>query len=87
MGRKEQFSYEGKRALYDFLIELEDDIGKEQELDVIALCCEFTEYDNLKELQENYNVESIEDLEDKTCVIPVDPDYKDGYGRFIIQDY
>ena len=81
-GRKNQFSYDGLDALFEFLDELSEDCGTPMELDVIALCCEFTEYENLAELQENYtDIESMDDLNDNTMVIPVDDD------RFIIQDY
>ena len=56
--------------------------GEEVELDVIALCCEYTEYENLEELQENYtDIDSMEKLEDRTTVIKIDDD------RFIIQDF
>jgi len=39
MGRKDNFTYEGKKALYDYLSE-----GEDFELDIIAICCEWTEY-------------------------------------------
>ena len=83
MNRKDQFSYDGLRALYDYLEEYEESCDTEVELDVIALCCEFTEYTDLAELQQNYtNIESMDDLNDHTIVIEI-PD-SDG---FIIQDY
>ena len=82
MNRGNNFTYDGKRALYDYLEEYEDGTGEEVELDVIALCCEYTEYENLEELQENYtDIDSMEKLEDHTTVIKVDDD------RFIIQDF
>ena len=56
-GRKDQFTYEGKLALYEHLCELSDDMGAPIELDVIALCCEFTEYENLEEYSEQYGHE------------------------------
>lgn len=49
MNRTDNFSYEGKEALYNWLIELEEDTGQETELDIIALCCEFTEYKDIEE--------------------------------------
>jgi len=73
-GRGKQFSYEGLMALFEWLEDLEDSTGEEQELDVIGLCCEFTEYSSLKEFQENCgeDYESIEDIENETIVIPID---------------
>lgn len=41
--RGNQFSYDALHVLYDYLTEVEESIGEELELDVIALCCEYTE--------------------------------------------
>jgi hypothetical protein len=80
---KDNFSYEGKRALFDYLEQYSEEVGEDIELDPIALCCEYTEYDNLKDLQEQYpNIESEEDLLEKTAVIPVE-----GSEGFIILNY
>ena len=83
MGRGEQFSYEGLQALYLYLEEYEEDTGEEINLDVIALCCEYAEYDSLKEFQANYGeeYESIEDISDATALIPIDD------NAFIIQQF
>lgn len=43
INRSNNFSYEGLQALFNHLEQLEEDIGEEIELDVIALCCEYTE--------------------------------------------
>ena len=82
MDRNNQFTYEGKRALFDYLENYEEETDQEIELDVIALCCDYTEYENLKELQENYsNIENMDQLEEYTTVIKVNDE------RFIIQNY
>ena len=81
MGRDNNFSYEGKKALFNYLEELEEGTGEEMELDVIAICCEYTEYENLEELQKDYDVENIEELEQNTTVIMIDDE------SFIIQCY
>jgi len=88
MGRGEQFTYQGLKALYNYLEELGDDIGEPIELDVIALCCEFAEYDSIREFQEDYgnDYKSLEDIEDRTILIPLD-DKKDGLTSFIIQQF
>lgn len=78
---KDNFSYEGKKALFDYLEEYEDGTGEKMEFDPIALCCEYDEYKDLKELQGNYNVENMEDLENHTTVIKIDD------NSFIIQKY
>lgn len=41
--RNENFSYDGKRVLFDFLEQWEGETGQPYELDVIALCCEYSE--------------------------------------------
>jgi hypothetical protein len=43
MGRKEQFSYEALELIFDNIEEYESKTGDLQELDVIALCCEWAE--------------------------------------------
>jgi len=42
--RHEQFSYEAKRIIFDWLEQLEEDTGG-IELDVIAICCDWSEMD------------------------------------------
>jgi hypothetical protein len=81
--RPDQFSYQGLGALFDYFEELEDGIGEEIELDVIGICCEYTEYEELSEFQEEYGKEykTIEDIEDHTTVIPVFGD------SFIIEQF
>ena len=75
MERSDNFSYEGLEALYNFITELDEDCGTETELDVIGLCCEFTEYDNFYQAREAYNLEDWETLEDHTLVL-----YSGNYG-------
>ena len=89
MGRGNQFSHDGLIALYDYLEMLGDDLGQEIELDVIALCCEYAEYDNLEEFQADYGREfsNIDkrfkySIEDTTTMIPIE-----GTDGFIIQQF
>jgi hypothetical protein len=83
MGRENQFSYEGKKALFEYEEQLEEDLGTEQELDVIGLCCEYAEYDNLKELQQDYtDYPTLEALEEATTVIKIE-----GTEGFIIRQF
>ena len=81
--RPEQFSYDALGALFDHYEEYERDSGEEMELDVIAICCDWTEYtknevidqyggdadvDGNESLDEQYDV-VIEFLNDQTQVI------------------
>jgi hypothetical protein len=71
MGRADQFSYQGLCALFDYL----DDIGSpEIELDVIALCCEFAEFDSLDSFRDQYGEQykSLDDIAEETTVIDID---------------
>ena len=94
--RPDNFSYDGLEALYNYLLSLEEDTGSEIELDVIAICCDFTEYENIEEYLKEHNtdvdksdydndedwIEAIkEDIQDNTTFIDIDGD------SFIIQNY
>lgn len=71
--RNTHFSHQGKRVLFEYLEQYEEDTGEKIELDIIALCCEYTEYDDLEELKQQYpDIETIEDLKDQTTVIDID---------------
>lgn len=41
--RPSNFSHEGLSTLFDYLEQFEADTGEELELDVIAICCDFSE--------------------------------------------
>ena len=84
---KDNFSYEGKQALFNYLEEYEDETGEKIEYDPIAFCCEYSEYESLKELQENYtDINSIDDLRDRTQVIMV-KDFNDKETSGLIIQY
>ena len=55
-GRNDQFSYEGLEVLFDYLDQLSEDTGEPIELDVVALCCEYSE-DSIEELIESYSID------------------------------
>jgi len=61
-GRNEQFSYDGKKVLFDYLEVFEDDTGERVELDVIALCCEYEE-SAVADIAANHNID-IEELDE-----------------------
>jgi len=64
--RSDNYSRNARFALYDYITQLEEDIGEEIELDVISICCAFTEYSSLKELNEDYgrDYENIEEVQE-----------------------
>jgi hypothetical protein len=66
MGRHEQFSWQGLEALFDYLEELEDAIGDEVELDVIALCCDYSEHYSACEAAQEYGWSGTDRDEDES---------------------
>ena len=80
---KNNFSYNGLNSLFDYFEELEEDMGKEIEFDPVAICCEYSEYENLEEIKKNYDcIENYEDLENNTSLIKIE-----NTDRLIIQDF
>jgi len=72
--RKDSFSYEGLKALYDYLWEYSRDINMDIELDIVAIDCDYTEFACIDEFWESYDSEeypTIEAIEDYTTVIKV----------------
>ena len=78
MNRNGNFSHDAKRALYDFL----EEVNPDYDLDVIKLCCEYAEA-SWKEIAQDYNIDLSEAngdedeeqaiveefLQDNTCII------------------
>lgn len=81
MGRGNQFSHEGLLALYEFLNEFEDSTGEQIELDVIGICCDFTEYESIDEALLEYGLENLDELQDQTFTLQLNN------GGLIIQNY
>ena len=85
--RPHNFSRVGLQGLFDYLEEYEDSTGESIEFDPIALCCEYTEYEDIDEFKANYTCEKYQDIEDwegindYTITIPV------GEKSFIIQNF
>ena len=72
--RESQFSVKARKELFNYLEECEAGSGTEYELDPIALCCDFTEYDSVKECVEAFsNLDEFEMCEN-------DDDYRDVFA-------
>ena len=84
-GRSNNFSRAARRALFEYLKEMEKDCGEELELDPIAVCCDWSEYSSgidwagdyghdLDEEQDeaDQEEEAMEYLRDNTQVIEFD---------------
>jgi hypothetical protein len=60
--RYEQFGYDALVSLFDYLEQFEEDTGEEIELDVIALCCDYS-VDSVADIANNYDID-IADMDD-----------------------
>lgn len=67
-GRGNQFSYEALGLLFDYL----NDCGSDVELDVVGVCCEFSE-DTWEDLAKNYSIdlEGIDAYNDEAAAMEV----------------
>ena len=84
--RPNNFSYEGLEVLWEHFLEYEESTGTEIELDVIAICCDYTE-STIEEALKNYGLNDygfniIEKLEQETIVLPIP-----GTDRIIYLNY
>lgn len=82
MDRETSFSYEGMRALFDYIEEEDNSTDHETELDIPTFSCEYAEYDSIDAFNADYPsyaVESMDDLYRYVTVIPIDD------KRFIIR--
>jgi len=94
MDRLDNFSYEGREALFAHLESYEDDVGNKIELDVIALCCEYTESDYF-EIADYYSLE-LEELANERVKMGYVKKYlgentvligETSYGVFLYQNF
>ena len=86
-----QFSTKGLDALFEYIEEVEDDIGEEFEFDMVGICCDYTEYDDIEDFHNDYGAmkeeygtsaqiyKTLDDIREQTTVIEI-PDTE----RFII---
>lgn len=54
--RVDNFGYDGLRVLFDWMEQYEQDCGEELELDVVALCCEYSR-DSWDSIAESYSID------------------------------
>ena len=82
-GRGEQFSRWGFDALFKYLDEFSKDVGEDIQLDVIALCCAWSEYDSIEEACDQYSddIQTLDDLTDQTLILLLDN------GGVMVQDF
>lgn len=79
--RPDNFSREGLSALWDYLEQYEEDCGTELELDVIAICCDFSE-DSIQNIAASYEID-LEDCEDEEEKEQTVADYLTDNGAYV----
>jgi hypothetical protein len=85
--RQEQFSYEGLGHLFDYLETIEQDSGLPMVLDVIAICCNFTE-GSANEIARDFGIDgSVIGYLDKQGVLVARFEDDRGNDRFIYQNH
>ena len=62
---RENFTYDALGLLFDYFEGLEEDMGSEIELDVVAICCDYTE-DDAVSIAGNYDIDITDMDEDET---------------------
>ena len=82
---KNNFSYDGLTALYNYFEELEDELNESIEFDYISIAGEYSEL-TIEELRDNYSINKdidvIKYLQENTIVIEIE-----NSDSVIIQDY
>lgn len=91
MDREDNFTIEARRELFNYYGQLEEDTGKQLELDVIAICGEWCElereeilasYPNLfDEDEDEEDIDITEIMSNETICIPLDN------GAYLIQEF
>ena len=76
--RKDQFSYGALCALFEHYDEIEQHTSDEIELDVVAICCDWTEYNTALEAAQSYDFDKEDEdkalsyLTNQTIVLPLE---------------
>lgn len=82
MNRAENFSSYGLGRIFAYLENYEQETGENVGLDVIAICCEFSEFESVKDVQENYDID-IENAEDDADIFDIVKEYLEEHTSVI----
>ena len=84
---KNSYSMEGLYTLYNYLNDLSEDIGEDIEFDIVAIACEYDEYESLEEALEEYqDINTYDELEEHTIILDISR-YFDNHKGIIIQAF
>ena len=73
------FRYEGLKSLFEHFENVIGETGEQIELDVVAICMEYEEFDDVDELERVWE-RSLDDIQEVTTVMPVG-----NTGRIIVR--
>ena len=68
-GRHTQFSYNAFEALFDYYTELAEGCGEPFQMDVVGICCDWCEYDTMREAAEDYDIDEDIDRDDDEAIL------------------
>ena len=70
-----QFSTKGLDALFEYIEQYEDDCGEEFEFDMVGICCDYSEYDDIEDFNKQYSHVkdgyTLDDIREETVVIEI----------------
>lgn len=73
-GRYDSFGYQALRVIFDYLEEYEESTGEEIELDVIAICCDYST-EHYKDIADNYTIDLSDAAGDENAEKQIVLDY------------
>ncbi len=83
-GRESQFSRPALYGLFNYIEEYEESTGEEIELDVIALCCDYTEA-GYNQIVDDYGID-VERCQDPEAMREAVLDYLEGETQVVWYD-
>lgn len=84
---KNNFTFEGAKALQEYLEQLSEDIGENIEFDPVAWCCEYSEYKDWQDAYEQLGDGSITDKNEQKQFIDERTQTYEFEGGLIVQDF
>ena len=83
---KNNFSYDGLNALFNYLEQWEQEMGEDVEFDMVGICCDYSEFEDQKELEKNYNM-TLQEIGDHTYIILEFKKLGNDYNSYIVGNF
>jgi hypothetical protein len=87
--RKDQFTNAWLESIFNYLSEYEESTGSEIELDIVSICCDFTEYENLEAFHKEHDKEEYPDFDsiEYEGVVLYTWSYQDEEAPFVVSNF